>query len=461
MKKVNRLFFAIIPAALLLFLAPAHLGATVSSASQVSMTPYTVQSGDSLYSIGQRFGVDWQTIATTNGISPPYTIYSGEVLQVPIIVSTTPTSCNGDWYYTVQYGDSIGRIGSYFGIAPIGIELLNNMQSPYWIFPGEKLAIPDCNTAIGSVGYTVQPGDSLSAIGQEFSTQWQGIAEANSIQSPYMIYLGEHLLLPGASFAPSSSAPISTINRGTWLWVWGNYNDEVNQLALHPGSVTVVSPAAFALDNSGTFQISSEQAVEMCSQVQSMHVGCDPMIQNDQYSPDGINALLTNPGLQSSFISAAVSEAVSAGLGGYNVDFEPAAGTWQVAWPYGTFLTNFANAMHSVGKVLSVDVASWDGGVLWNYWIEGQSSVDIVLTMDTYSGSMTFFNQSLQTALWSIPLDKLAVGFQVGPDDSTLSQRFQSIENAGVQNVMVWPSSQGYLSDMYWSPLTNYLVSSG
>lgn len=44
---------------------------------------YTVHSGDYLYALGQRFGVNWQSIAQANGIYSPYIIYPGEQLTIP------------------------------------------------------------------------------------------------------------------------------------------------------------------------------------------------------------------------------------------------------------------------------------------------------------------------------------------------------------------------------------------
>lgn len=45
---------------------------------------YTVQRGDTLYTIGQKFGVQWQTIAIKNSISYPYTIFPGQILVIPL-----------------------------------------------------------------------------------------------------------------------------------------------------------------------------------------------------------------------------------------------------------------------------------------------------------------------------------------------------------------------------------------
>lgn len=43
---------------------------------------YTVVSGDTLSGIGVKTGTNWQDIARKNGISAPYTIYPGQVLQL-------------------------------------------------------------------------------------------------------------------------------------------------------------------------------------------------------------------------------------------------------------------------------------------------------------------------------------------------------------------------------------------
>ena len=41
---------------------------------------YIVKSGDTLSGIGAKVGVNWQAIASKNGIASPYTIYPGQKL---------------------------------------------------------------------------------------------------------------------------------------------------------------------------------------------------------------------------------------------------------------------------------------------------------------------------------------------------------------------------------------------
>lgn len=102
-----------------------------------SGSTYTVQGGDSLYSIGQRFGVSWQSIASTNGIYAPYNIYSGEQLTIP-----GSSGGSGGSSYTVQYGDSLYSIGQRFGVSWQSIASANGIGYPYIIHVGERLSIP-------------------------------------------------------------------------------------------------------------------------------------------------------------------------------------------------------------------------------------------------------------------------------------------------------------------------------
>ena len=58
---------------------------------------YTVQRGDTLYSIAFRYGLDYRGLAAANGIAAPYTIYPGQRLQLreatpPPVASSKPAT---------------------------------------------------------------------------------------------------------------------------------------------------------------------------------------------------------------------------------------------------------------------------------------------------------------------------------------------------------------------------------
>ncbi|MEP1469893.1 MAG: peptidoglycan DD-metalloendopeptidase family protein [Halieaceae bacterium] len=67
-----------------------------SGATSSSSRYYTVQRGDTLYSIAFRYGLDFRVLAAANGIASPYTIYPGQKLdlekQTPAVSTTKSTS---------------------------------------------------------------------------------------------------------------------------------------------------------------------------------------------------------------------------------------------------------------------------------------------------------------------------------------------------------------------------------
>lgn len=63
---------------------------------------------------------------------------------------------------------------------------------PEAIIVGEAPSGPQGNT------YTIQPGDSLFAIAEQFSTTVEALMEANNIDDPTQLEVGQKLVIPGA-----------------------------------------------------------------------------------------------------------------------------------------------------------------------------------------------------------------------------------------------------------------------
>ncbi|WAL73119.1 LysM peptidoglycan-binding domain-containing protein [Kitasatospora sp. YST-16] len=92
---------------------------------------YTVKSGDTLSEIGQRLGINWQSIASANGIPAPYVIQVGQKLTLP-----------GARTYTVKSGDTLSEIGQRLGINWQSIASANGISAPYVINIGQVLRLP-------------------------------------------------------------------------------------------------------------------------------------------------------------------------------------------------------------------------------------------------------------------------------------------------------------------------------
>ena len=179
---------------------------------------YTVQTGDSLSAIGAKLGLDWREIAALNGIASPYVIYTGQVLKLPGSSSggtPTPAPTPSDSTYTVQTGDSLSKIGAKLGLNWRDIAALNGISSPYIIYTGQVLKLPggvdDTPDASQTPDtYTVQKGDSLYSIGSRLGVSWSELAVANSIAPPYIIYAGQVLKVPGGTAQVATAYAVKT-----------------------------------------------------------------------------------------------------------------------------------------------------------------------------------------------------------------------------------------------------------
>lgn len=110
-----------------------------------SAANYVVQSGDTLSIIASEYGVSVDEIVEANGIQNPNLIYVGEELFIPTgngDTSATPGQGGGAVIYTVVAGDSIPDIAWRFGVTSEDLANANGLEPPWVIYPGDQLVIP-------------------------------------------------------------------------------------------------------------------------------------------------------------------------------------------------------------------------------------------------------------------------------------------------------------------------------
>jgi LysM repeat protein len=116
----------------------AALPGSVAWASPAGGTTYTVQVGDTLSAIAARFGTTVAELVTANGISDPNLIYAGQALTIPAAgngggaISTGPSSASptGGTTYTVQVGDTLSAIAARFGTTVAELITANGIRIP-------------------------------------------------------------------------------------------------------------------------------------------------------------------------------------------------------------------------------------------------------------------------------------------------------------------------------------------
>jgi membrane-bound lytic murein transglycosylase D len=94
---------------------------------------YTVQAGDTVSGIAERFGVTSSQVMEWNGIQDPGKLHVGRSLKL--------YGPSQDWkLYTVQSGDSLGRIAQAQGCTVSELKGWNDLSSST-IYPGQKLRV--------------------------------------------------------------------------------------------------------------------------------------------------------------------------------------------------------------------------------------------------------------------------------------------------------------------------------
>lgn len=155
-----------------------------------------IQQGETLSGIAYKYGTTVEELVQLNNIQNPNLIYVGNTLLVPNTTNTTSIS-KGIIMYTIQRGNTLSGIARRYGTTVQILTELNNIQNPNLIYSGNVIKIP-LNSPIetndtGHILYTVQRGDYLSRIARKYHVTVRQIVILNQIQNPNLIYPGQIL----------------------------------------------------------------------------------------------------------------------------------------------------------------------------------------------------------------------------------------------------------------------------
>lgn len=157
---------------------------------------YTVQRGDTLGKIASRYGTTAQQIAEINDIPNINLIYPGQVLRIHTNSNIPGSHSNstGKTYYTIKRKDTLWEIARNYGVTVQKLVEWNNIQTPNLIYPGQRLILyGNYTSSQGNNYYTVQRGDTLWGIARRYRTCPKRIARLNGITNPNLIYPGQIL----------------------------------------------------------------------------------------------------------------------------------------------------------------------------------------------------------------------------------------------------------------------------
>ena len=151
---------------------------------------YIVKKGDSLYSIANKYNTTVEELKRINNLTSN-TLSIGQVLKLPSDKASDVEKEENTISYTVQKGDSLYSIARKYSTTIDKIKDLNNLTTNL-LSIGQVLLIPtDTNL---ETTYTVQKGDSLYSIAKKYDTTVDRLKQLNNLKSN-LLSIGQILIV--------------------------------------------------------------------------------------------------------------------------------------------------------------------------------------------------------------------------------------------------------------------------
>ena len=151
---------------------------------------YIVKKGDSLYSIANKYNTTIDELKRINNLTSNI-LSIGQVLKLPSDKVSDIEKEENTISYTVQKGDSLYSIARKYSTTIDKIKDLNNLTTNL-LSIGQVLLIPT-NTNLETT-YTVQKGDSLYSIAKKYDTTVDRLKQLNNLKSN-LLSIGQILIV--------------------------------------------------------------------------------------------------------------------------------------------------------------------------------------------------------------------------------------------------------------------------
>lgn len=194
---------------------------------------YTVKSGDSLWKIANKYNTTVDTLMSINNLKGTTLTINQQLLipkteNIEIDVKEEPKGIE----YTVKAGDSLSKIANSYGITVDRIKSANKLTGNT-IYVGQQLLIPVSDTKVeekeqttsAGINYVVVKGDNLYTIANKYGVSVNDIKSLNNLSSN-TLQIGQVLKIPG-----TESYTTYKVKKGDSLWKIANtYGVTVNEL---------------------------------------------------------------------------------------------------------------------------------------------------------------------------------------------------------------------------------------
>ena len=150
---------------------------------------YIVKTGDNLSSIASKYGTSVSELRSINNLNGD-TLFVGQQLLVPIGSEIIDSSITNYVDYRVVSGDTLYSISNRYGVSVDELKSINNLPNNN-LSIGQVIKVPVLDTTV----YTVKRGDTLYSISREYNVTPNDIMSYNNLTSN-LLSIGQVLNIP-------------------------------------------------------------------------------------------------------------------------------------------------------------------------------------------------------------------------------------------------------------------------
>ena len=166
-----------------------YIGVPYTAPEGTTGNYYTVKKGDTLYGIAKEYGISVDELKRVNNLTSN-TLTIGEVLVIPEVEEPETPNEN---IYIVRSGDTLYSIANKYGMTVDELKALNNLTNNT-LSIGQKLVVNEGNAATLDT-YTVKAGDTLYSIARKYGITVDALKNANG-KTSNLLSIGEVLVIP-------------------------------------------------------------------------------------------------------------------------------------------------------------------------------------------------------------------------------------------------------------------------
>lgn len=282
--------------------------------------------------------------------------------------------------YTVKAGDDLTTLSRRFGIPASRIVADNALRYPNDLLVGQHLIIMS-----NSIRHTIEEGQTMFSLSQEFETPLDELLAANPDVNPIALQVGDVVNIPVSENIPRRPAVVNG-------YAYPTITDAALNCSLP--FLTYLSPFSYSVTPNGDIIAPpDERLIESALNSSVMPLMVVTNISEGSFSTEVLSQILANPDARERLISSVLAELERKGYYGVNLDMEYISPDDREA--YNAFLREFSERLHNNNYILITAVApkyrADQPGILYeshDYRVQGEAA-DYVIIM-TYEWGYTY-----------------------------------------------------------------------